>query len=65
MTSFYSDQLEKLKNESLPLPSVKFKDSNGYSSSWMHLTPECISAVQKYLIDFTPPLTTDQLKPTE
>lgn len=63
--NYYSDQLEKLKNDSLPLPAVKFKDGNGYNSSWMHLTPECISAVQKYFSDFTPPIITDQLKPIE
>jgi len=53
--NFYSDQLEKLESKNLPLPCVKFKDSCGYSSSWMHITPECISAIQKFFTEFTPP----------
>ena len=46
---FYSVQLLKINNSCNPLPSVKLKDSSGYSTSWMHLTPECIDAISEYL----------------
>ena len=49
MDTFYSGQLLKINHSSNPLPSVKFRDGSGYSTSWMHLTPECIRAISEYL----------------
>lgn len=46
--NYYSDQLQKLKNSSTPLPEIKFKDSAGNSTAWMHLTVECICAIEYY-----------------
>jgi len=46
---FYSVQLLKINNSCNPLPSVKFRDCNGYSTTWMHLTPECIKAISEYM----------------
>ena len=53
LMDFYLDQLQKLNTSSTPLPAVKFKDNSGYSSTWMHLTPECIHAIEKYFTEIT------------
>jgi hypothetical protein len=49
MDNYYTEQLERLQFDRLPFPLVRFKDYNGYLSDWLHLTPECIGAIQKYL----------------
>ena len=49
MDNYYTEQLERLQFDRLPLPLVKFKDHKGYMTYWLHLTPECIYAIQKYL----------------
>jgi len=46
---YYSVQLLKINHSCNPLPSVKFRDGCGFSTTWMHLTPECIEAISDYL----------------
>jgi hypothetical protein len=49
MTTFYTDQIDKLNNLNAPLPRIKLGDSEGRITEWMHLTPECIVALRDYL----------------
>ena len=49
MDTFYSGQLLKINNSNNPLPSIKLRDGSGYSTTWMHLIPECIKAISEYI----------------
>ena len=49
MTAFYSKTFSKLSVSTAPLPAIKIKDSDGKITEWMHLTPECIVALNDFI----------------
>ena len=53
MTAFYSKIVNKLKISAAPLPAIKIKDSDGKITEWMHLTPECLIALNAFIEKIT------------
>ena len=49
MTTFYKKIIRKLKISTAPLPAIKIKDSEGKITEWMHLTPECLIALNDFI----------------
>ena len=49
MTAFYSKIVNKLSVSATPVPAIKIKDSDGKITEWMHLTPECIVALNDFI----------------
>ena len=53
MTAFYSKIVNKLSVSTAPVPAIKIKDSDGKITEWMHLTPECIVALNDFIKKIT------------
>ena len=49
MTAFYEKIIDKLSVSATPVPAIKIKDSDGKITEWMHLTPECLIALNDFI----------------
>ena len=49
MTAFYLKIVNKLRISAAPIPAIKIKDSDGKITEWMHLTPECLIALNDFI----------------